>query len=84
MGSRREMKSHEWTISATEHVEESEFDRSFSDIEDDGYRYDDDGGDNDDDIDDDIDYWRRTDVSMSLTTPIPTNLGTKALQVREQ
>ena len=30
---RREMKNHGWTISATEYVEEPDFDRSFSDIE---------------------------------------------------
>jgi hypothetical protein len=41
------MKNHGWTISAIEHVEESDFNRSFSDIEDDDYHYDDDdsGGD---------------------------------------
>lgn len=56
---RREMKSHGWTISATEHMEESGSDRSFGDIEDDDYRYDDDSGDDDYDIDDDSDFWRR-------------------------
>ncbi len=56
---RREMKNLEWTISATEYVEELDFDRSFSDIEDDDYRYDDDSGGDDYDIDDDSDFWRR-------------------------
>jgi hypothetical protein len=57
---RREMKNHGWTISATEYVEESDFDRSFSDIEDDDYRYDDDDSGGDDyGIDDDSDFWRR-------------------------
>lgn len=57
---RREMKNHGWTNSVIEYVEESDFDRSFSDIEDDDYRYydDDSGGDNYD-IDDDSDFWRR-------------------------
>lgn len=41
-------------------VEESAFDRSFSDIEDDDYRYDDNDGSGDDyDIDNDSDFWRR-------------------------
>ncbi|KAF4633894.1 hypothetical protein G7Y89_g4221 [Cudoniella acicularis] len=58
---RREMKNRGWTISTTEYVEESDFDRSFSDIQDDYYRYDDDsgGGGDDYDIDDDSDFWRR-------------------------
>ena len=56
---RREMKNQGWTISATEYVEESDFDRSFSDVEDDDYRYDDDSGGDDYDIDDDSDFWRR-------------------------
>jgi hypothetical protein len=61
----REMKNHRWAISATEYVKESDFDRSFSDIEDDDYRYGDDyryydgGGGDDYDIDDDSDFWRR-------------------------
>jgi hypothetical protein len=50
---RREMKNLGWIISATEYVEESDFGRSFSDIDDD-YRYADDY-----DIDDDSDFWRR-------------------------
>ncbi|KAF2252374.1 hypothetical protein BU26DRAFT_517013 [Trematosphaeria pertusa] len=58
---RREMKSHGWTISTTEYVEESGFDESFSDLEDYYSGYDDDGGDCDDDydIDNDSDFWRR-------------------------
>jgi hypothetical protein len=55
---RREMKNHGWTINAIEYVEESDFDRSFSDIEDD-YLYDDGSGGDDYDIDDDSDFWRR-------------------------
>lgn len=35
---RREMKNHGWTISATEYVEEPDFDRSFSEIEEAGPR----------------------------------------------
>jgi hypothetical protein len=56
---RREMKNHGWTINAMEYAEESDFDRSSSDIEDDDYRYDgdDSGGDNYD-IDDDSDFWK--------------------------
>jgi hypothetical protein len=45
---RREMKNHGGTISVTEYVEESDFNRSLSDIK-----------DNDYDIDDDSDFWRR-------------------------
>jgi hypothetical protein len=56
---RREMKSHGWTISTTEHVEELGSDRSFGDIEDDDHRYNYDIGDDDYDIDNDSDYWRR-------------------------
>ncbi|KAF2184522.1 hypothetical protein K469DRAFT_579299 [Zopfia rhizophila CBS 207.26] len=57
---RREMKSHGWTISATEYVEESGSDRSFGDIEDYDYGYDDADYDDDDyDIDNDSDFWRR-------------------------
>ena len=59
---RREMESHGWTISIAERVEEEDFDRSFSDFEDDDYGYDRGGDDNDDDdydVDNDSDYWRR-------------------------
>jgi hypothetical protein len=59
---RNEMKNHGWTISAVEYVEELDFDRSFSDIEEDDSRFDyrfDDSGDDDYDIDDDSDFWRR-------------------------
>lgn len=57
---RREMQSLGWTISTTEFVEESGFDRSLSDIEDDDYLDDDhDSGSDDYDIDDDSDFWRR-------------------------
>jgi hypothetical protein len=56
---RREMKNHGWTIRAIEYVEEPDFDRFFSDTEDDDYRYDDDSGGDDYDIDDDSDFWRR-------------------------
>jgi hypothetical protein len=59
---RNEMKNHGWKISAVEYVEELDFDRSFSDIEEDDSRFDyrfDDSGDDDYDIDDDSDFWRR-------------------------
>ena len=56
---RRKIESHGWTISITEQAEESDIDRAFSDIEDDGDRYDDDNGDYHYDIDDDSDFWRR-------------------------
>jgi hypothetical protein len=53
------MKNHGWTISVIEYVEESNFDRSFSNIEDNNYRYDNDSGGDDYDIDDNSDFWRR-------------------------
>jgi len=56
---RRRTESHGWTIKVTELVEESGSDRSFGDIEDDDYRYDDDTWDDDYDIDNDSDFWRR-------------------------
>lgn len=56
---RREMKNHGWTIREIEYVEESDFNRFFSDTEDDDYRYDDYSGGDDYDIDDDSDFWRR-------------------------
>lgn len=59
---RRRMKSHGWTISTTEYVEEEDWGRSFSDFDYDDYGYgDDSGGDNYDDydIDNDSDFWRR-------------------------
>jgi len=61
---RRKMESHGWTINVTEQVEESDFHRSFGDIEDDDYRYSDEYGndnygDDDYDIDNDSDFWRR-------------------------
>ena len=59
---RREMESHGWTISIAEYVEEEDFDRSFSDLEYNGYGYDSGGSDDDDenyDIDNDSDFWRR-------------------------
>ena len=61
---RREMKSHGWTISGKEHVEESCSDRSFGDFEDIDYGYNDDDDDSGDykdeyDIDNDSDSWRR-------------------------
>lgn len=61
---RRKMESHGWTVITTEHVDEEDFETSFSDLEHD-YRdnddpEDDDHGDDDYDIDDDSDYWRRT------------------------
>lgn len=60
---RREFKSHGWTISMTEYLEEDDFDRGFSDFEFAHHGYD--GGNNDDDddksydIDNDSDFWRR-------------------------
>lgn len=62
---RREMKSHGWTISAIEYVEESDSHRFSSDIEYDDYRYggdyrySDDSGSDHYDIDNDSDFWRR-------------------------
>jgi hypothetical protein len=59
---RRAMEGHGWTISTIEYVEEEDFGRSFSDIEDDwdrDYGYDDDAWDDDYDIDNDSDFWRR-------------------------
>lgn len=57
---RRQIESHEWTIRITKYVKEENFDRSFSDFEDDNYGYDS-GRDDDDnyDIDNDSDFWRR-------------------------
>ncbi|KAH8774772.1 hypothetical protein F5883DRAFT_412127 [Diaporthe sp. PMI_573] len=56
---RGRMKSHGWTLSTTEYVEEEDWGRNFSDFDDDDYGY----GDEDDydnyDIDDDSDFWRR-------------------------
>ena len=57
---RRVMKSHGWTVNVVDYVEE-DFDRSFSDFEDD-YGCVDGGDDSDDDcydIDEDSDFWRR-------------------------
>jgi len=59
---RRRMKSHGWTISTTEYVEEEDWSRSFSDFDYDDYSYGgDSGGDDYDDydIDNDSDFWRR-------------------------
>jgi hypothetical protein len=59
---RRRMKSHGWTISIIEYVEEEDWDRSFSDFDYDDYGYGDDSGGNDYDdydIDNDSDFWRR-------------------------
>ncbi|KAI3323876.1 hypothetical protein HD806DRAFT_495831 [Xylariaceae sp. AK1471] len=59
---RQRMKSHGWTISTIEFVEE-DWGRSFSDFDDDdygyGYDYGGDNGDDDYDIDNDSDFWRR-------------------------
>ena len=52
---RREMKSRGWTISATEHVEQSGSDRFFGDVKD-NYGYDNNSGNDNYDIDDDSDY----------------------------
>ena len=58
---RRKMESHGWTINVTEQVEESDFDGSFSDVEDHDYSYDDYGDNDYDEFDEmfDDDYWRR-------------------------
>lgn len=56
---RREMKNYGYTISAIEYVEESDFDWSLINIEDNDYRYNDSSGGDDYNIDDDSDFWRR-------------------------
>ncbi|KAL8721129.1 MAG: hypothetical protein Q9181_007775 [Wetmoreana brouardii] len=58
---RKEMDCHGWTISTTKYVEEEDFDRSFSDMDNDVYNYDSVGDDDVDtyDIDSDSDFWRR-------------------------
>ncbi|KAI9923425.1 hypothetical protein ASPWEDRAFT_177795 [Aspergillus wentii DTO 134E9] len=59
----RKMKSYGWTLRTVEPMEEEEWDndRTWDEIEDDYYLYNDDDDDNDDgyDIDNDSDFWRR-------------------------
>ena len=53
---RRKIESHGWTISATEYMEEENFDRSLSDFEYDDYGYDSDSDDGNYDVDNDSNF----------------------------